>query len=109
MCTLIHVHRDNSINVWNLKMIIAYYKGTHSTLLKADWTTDPLIQPEFLASVETKLTNFFEDLNLDKAIRNYLVNGVYPDGLTGSTLLSPSMHSPVIQASQRTSNILFVR
>jgi hypothetical protein len=35
----------------NVLLVLAYYKGQHAKRLTADWTNEPLLQAEFVASV----------------------------------------------------------
>ena len=75
-----HLHlQDDSLAVWNLKLVLGYYSGTYASRLSADWTKEPLLQPEFLASSELRLSSALRAIPaLKLALNAYVRSGVVP-------------------------------
>jgi Anaphase-promoting complex sub unit 1 C-terminal domain/APC1 beta sandwich domain/Anaphase-promoting complex subunit 1 middle domain len=69
--------QSNNFGLWNLKLIVSYYKGTHSisSRLRAEWSDDALIQAEFVAAVETTLDSFFEPAAFTRALQHFVASG----------------------------------
>lgn len=87
--------QETSLGLWNLVLVQAYYKGVSSSKLSADWTSEPLLQPEFLASVDLAVGKFFASLNFAENLTDYVLDGfaaVRPDVIPvpSATLSSPS-------------------
>ena len=71
-------HQENSLSLWNLLLALSYYHTSLDNKLRASWTSEPLLQSEFMASLELKLHSFFGSLPFEKQLSAYLSNGSHP-------------------------------
>lgn len=118
-----HLHQqENPIGICNLKLVSAYYSGTFCDRLSADWTSEPLLQQEFVQSIQLAVKHFFEHLQFDKDLAGYAGHSLtrqtkkpdlpsvsQPGNMSQSAYLdpaAPSSRSALInQAVERTTSL----